>query len=312
MLLPFCTSSLNSGDDYTNIFCNLFCQDEYRSILEETLEIEEIRNKKIVSIATNQQIEDGSRPDAIITFEGDITLLFEVKISTWRDLTYNQPSSYLNHLSKQKGPVYFILLIPDRYQHLMEFKERYCKWENDAKLDIPLKIIYWQSIKKAINETRDKVLLNFANMLNLEYMEEIVVMDDFEIDLLEKDFIYKFNKKITDIIEYAASNMFKKGVQCAPCKDDEGLTYFVKNGNEDLFWFGTWNPICELGSILVVGCNFSHNFAKIFEKLEKNGKSKIYNDQYYIPFTKEEIRDKSNIGESFFKFVYSIYEEADK
>lgn len=298
---------LNKEDDYTNIFCNLICQNQYRNILEQTLNINEIFDKQIIGIETNQAKEKGSKPDAIIKFAHNITILFEVKISTWRNLTNNQPESYLDYLSKQNGVVFFILLIPIGYQHLNEFEERYKKWEIKNDKTIQLRIVYWQNIYQNIKQNSDDlVLTNFADMLDLEHMEEIVSMDDNEINLLENDFIFQYNKKIKDIIEYAVSGLIKKGLKCEKSKDDDGLNYYIMNKkNEILYWFGTWDPLSEKGHLLVIGCNFAHKFASRFKNCE------FISDQYYAPFTKDKILDKNNIGESYFNYVYSFYEKSD-
>jgi hypothetical protein len=290
---------LTKEDDFTNAFCNLLSNKVYRNILEETLDISEIHKEEVIQIESNTEKEERSKPDAIIKFTGDITLLLEVKISTWRGLTPNQPESYLEYLSKEKGKVVFILLIPIGYQHLDEFKNRYLNWENKNKKEIPLKIVYWQKIYQKIKiETDDMVLHNFADMLDLEHMEEVVSMNDNEIEFLENDFIYQYNKKIKDIIEYAVSGILKMGIKCENTKDDDGLNYYIYNKNNEIaFWFGNWNPISELGFQLVVGCHASHAYSEKFKKYQS------INENYYIPFTRSQIMNKDNIGDSYLKFV---------
>lgn len=300
---------LNVEDDYTNLFCNLLCNRKYEKIFEECLQIENIKGKKVVSIETNEAVASGSKPDAVIKFEDNITVLIENKISTWRDLTENQPNTYLNYLQEIEGNKYFVLLIPLGYLHLLEFKKRYNTWEKHRNIQIPLVIIYWQDIYKILKEYEDdQVLQDFANEIDLENMEEEVKMTDEELNLLENDFIYKYDIKIKEIIDYAHSGLLRKEISCDRCDDDgeNDYGYYVKDSTGNiLFWFGKWEEVNRRGYLLSLGANIQfHKYAKIFKK----NNFLTLDDQYYIPFCKKDITDKNNIGESYLRFILKQYE----
>ena len=115
-----------------------------------------------------------------------VNVLVEIKTTSWRGLTDNQPESYLRWLlnNNNSAQKYFVALVPPTYYHHDELKERIEAFKISAKHNsVHILILNWADIIRVVSDN-DLQLLNpyindFCNLLS-EWYETPVARMTFE------------------------------------------------------------------------------------------------------------------------------------
>lgn len=201
-------------------------------------------------------------PDLALLGE-KVNILVEVKTTSWRGLTDNQPESYLKWLIENSNAdqKYFVALVPPLYYHLEELNHRIASFKSQNNFHgINIVVVSWSEILRVISEN-DLQLLNqyirdFSDLLSSWYETPITRMTFEEAQLI---YDHNFLAAITNLIkitEGVISGLEQKGYEVSKSFNKrwwEGeYGGYVQYKEHDILWFGIWqkywakhnSPLC--------------------------------------------------------------------
>ena len=181
----------------------------------------------------------------------NVNILVEIKTTSWRNLTSNQPESYLKWLlsNSKADEKYFVALVPPTYYHLDELKDRIKLFEkNNKSHNINILIITWTEVLKSISENDlhllSQYVSDFSALLSSWYEEPILKMTFEEVNLI---YDYNFIKAIANLIkitEGVINGIEQKGYNVSKSFNKrwwEGeYGGYVQYNEHEVLWFGVW------------------------------------------------------------------------
>jgi hypothetical protein len=208
----------------------------------------------------------GGIPDLSILGE-TTNILVEVKITSWRGLTDNQPQTYLQWLAAQgtSKAGYFVAIIPPVYYHLQELKQRITSFNNSNALNpIISTILTWDEVLKMLRENdldqMNPYIRDFCDLLASWYEIPITKFTFDEVDKMYDADTAKAIRKLMKVVEDVVNGLEQKGykVEYSFNKkwwDDGEYGAYVKHGGDQyLLWFGLWQDYWEkMGEPLCFG-----------------------------------------------------------
>lgn len=281
--------------------------------------------------------ENQSRPDLAIINE-KLKMLIEVKISPYRELTENQPESYLEWLANQQSEnlqsknlsLYFVAIIPPNYDHRNDLEKRLFDFKNKNRdIEIHIKIIDWLEIKKELQDN-DLHLLNpyisdFCDLLSEWYENPIIKFSLEEVNVLYNQKTFYALSKLFEFVEKVVEELENKekieGISIYKAfknkwwKDEYGA-YFVCN-NIDLLWFGIWSKAWEeYGSPLWIGVcrSWDRKIIEFFKNKTNEKKQEYFKDccvaleDYIICSFAEKLLQDENNYQKLIKFIKDYLE----
>lgn len=208
-------------------------------------------------ISIQVQLSNGSIPDMIIeSAKLDLCIVVEVKTSDWRELTSNQPQSYLQWLLKQKANnKYFVFLTPPNYQHMGEYINRKTTFYSgypDACHTIKFVEISWLDIRYTLQAsgltTTCIYARDFANLIEAWYIPVPIKFSSNElkeIDMYNTTAanavckIFRVTEEVALEIERAGFNVIR-GFSKRFFDDVGEYGMSIKYKDRDILFFGLW------------------------------------------------------------------------
>ncbi|HLE24581.1 MAG TPA: hypothetical protein VI935_02900 [Thermodesulfobacteriota bacterium] len=247
---------LRTENHVTEFLCGLCVYKPFREILVRLFTGGQYGSDDISldDIDTQTTIE-GSIPDLSMLGE-KVNILVEVKIDSWRELTQNQPETYLRWLASSNAESrFFIALIPPVYDYLEELESRINSFHRTNKRNpVNTSIIRWddllQKISKDELDQMSPYIKDFSNLLKSRYEVPIIKFTFEEMQSMYDPNSAKGIEKLLKLIEEVLTGLEKKGYQVSHAfnrrwwDDGEYGGYVLFHGQEVL-WFGLWQEYWE-------------------------------------------------------------------
>ncbi len=198
---------------------------------------------------------EGVIPDLLIQGE-KVNIVIEVKTTSHRGLTNNQPEAYLSWLTRQSGRKsgFFVAIVPPKYNHLAELQTRIDAFGhiNDSNI-ANTSILDWNEIIGIFtNENLDQLSIyvnDFCNLIRSRYNIPTINLTFDEVNTMFDTKAPKALKKLMGIVEEVTMNLDEKGYTISRSfkkrwwEDDYGAYVLYKE--HYVLWFGLWMEYWE-------------------------------------------------------------------
>lgn len=245
------SSIIKTENSTTNLLHSLLAYKPFREVIVRLFTCQKFGAEDIDwnDIDTQTFIGD-SIPDLALLGE-QVSILVEIKTTSWRGLTDNQPKSYLEWLLNNNNSTkkYFVALTPPIYDHNDELKKRIELFN-----------------KEHVNNTVHILILNWTDIVNTIYNNDLQLLNQYIFDFCkllsdwyetpkskmtfeEAKLIYNHNfvsaiSKLIKITEDVISGIEDMGYEVAKSFNKrwwEGeYGGYVKHDGQEILWFGVW------------------------------------------------------------------------
>ncbi|MGI5881166.1 MAG: hypothetical protein ACOX6L_11425 [Syntrophomonadaceae bacterium] len=241
---------VTSENSMTELLCNFMVYKPFRNSFLKLFIDNDIEHFYFDDFQT-QYITDvnNSRPDmAIVNDEWEIL----VEVKTWdTGLTNNQPNSYLDYLSNNQKPFKsLIFLVPNNYKHISDWNQRVNAWHKSSKINISVKIIYWDQIISII-EHNDLNMLSekfrdFYELLHSWFTIEPVIFNSLEVNYMFSSEIPKIIIKLYSIID-EVKEYFSQIYTVSKTSNELEYGIYIKRRTDKkhILYLGVWYAFWE-------------------------------------------------------------------
>ncbi len=229
----------------TEAFCNLLSHKVFRDAFLKKLELGDLIDSiQFEDFDTQSRIGDQGQPDLLIR-NNHLAAFIEIKTGN-SCLTSNQPTGYLNFLSKSESTKkYLIFLIPKGYIYFKSWEELVEAWGKVNSSTIINETIRWEDVIEIIRSLElDKlnpIFSDFLAILKSWYLIEPVSFSNQEVETMYSEKIPEILEKLEQTINETIAMAKKENIntQVGKNREEYGVTFLNKSGAKFLY-FGVW------------------------------------------------------------------------
>lgn len=267
---------VNDEDSTTDLLCNFMRFAAFRrAFLNLFLPTKLASEVMWDAVDTQVHLSGSGRADLVIQND-DLTALIEVKTTYGRELTENQPSGYLDYLSRTATRErWLVFLVPEKWTH-RAFLDQTLRSKMTSKTnDVKTKIITWEQVLAIVEDndlhTLSPALNDFSELIASRIAPKPVVFTKKEVLVLFTNEIptalFKLRKLVDDIQSLSATY----NVRPSNSKEEYGFYMYDADG-QGVFWFGLWFPFWQQHELPL-----SFGVADKFPLAARNAFAKAYN-----------------------------------
>ena len=204
---------------------------------------------------TTQMSLGGPIPDLVMVGQ-NVTIVIEVKITTWRGLTRNQPGAYLTWLAGRESgaSAFFVALIPRRYVHLALLKSQIASFhQSNTQQPVTTAIVQWDDLSKQLVHHdlghMNAYVRDFCQLLQSWYEAPLLTFRIEEVRSMYDSHTAKGIGKLLTIIEEVAAALQDRGYGVQRIFPKRWWEDQYALDIDDLLWFGLWKEYWEASGI---------------------------------------------------------------